>query len=47
MNDHLPAERAIKALAEVPISNGAEYLRQSFVLKGIDIDDVETAREAG
>lgn len=42
----LPVERRIKTLAEVPVSNGAEYLGQCFIVKGINRDDIQVTSEA-
>lgn len=44
--DKLPVERCIKPLAEVPVSNGAEYLGQCFIIKGINWDDIQVTGEA-
>lgn len=44
--DTLPVERGFKALAEVPVSNRAEYLGQCFIIKGINWDDIQVAGEA-
>lgn len=44
--DKLPAKRTVKAFAEVPVSYGAEYLSQCFIIEGVDGDDVQVSSEA-
>lgn len=44
--DNPPGKRHVEALAEVPIGDGAEYLSQRFIIKGIDGDDIQVTSEA-
>lgn len=42
----LPAKRSIKTLAEVPVSNGGEYLGKCFIVEAINRDDIQVTGEA-
>lgn len=44
--DNSPGKRHVEALAEVPIGDGAEYLGQCLIIKGINGDDVQVTSEA-
>lgn len=44
--DNPPFKTTVKALAEVPVGYGAEYLLQCFIIKRIDGDDVQVSSEA-